>query len=54
MKKYIITKEGLGVKSIVSEISYKENALKLAEFLNEVSKEEGSVMQYEVYELIKD
>lgn len=54
MKKYIIVKEGLGCKAIVSEISYRENAEKLAEFLNETSKVEGSAMQYYVYELIND
>lgn len=54
MKKYIIIKEGLGVKEIVSEISDKENAVNLAEFLNEISEEEGSAMQYFVFEQIQD
>lgn len=54
MEKYIIIKEGLGVKSIVSEVSDKENAVKLAETLNEISKEDGSAMRFKAFELIQD
>ena len=53
MEKYIIIKEGLGVKSIVCEVSYKENAVKLAENLNERCKADGSAMRFKAFELIE-
>lgn len=54
MKKYLIVKEGLGVKSITCEVSDREYAEVLAKRLNGISKAGGSAMKYDVYELIKD
>lgn len=54
MKKYIIVEESSNRKSIVGEMSYKENAKELAEFLNKISKVERISMRYYVYELIED
>lgn len=54
MKKYLIVKEGLGVKSITCEVSDRENAEILAKRLNGISKASGSAMKYYVYELTED
>lgn len=54
MKKYLIVKEGLGVKSITCEASDREYAEVLAKRLNGISKASLSAMKYNVYELIKD